>query len=155
MPSRGAFTEDKRDELLYSTEEAGFFFGALAAARDRFGHVTRILSREYEIGPRGPWMVGLIGRRPISPHELARAFSIGRSLVTAELAQLQAANLILYEKSAQDGRRIELSLTPTGQALRERLSRDLTSLLEQRLSGYSAEQVMATARMLRDFAEGN
>ncbi|HEX7853542.1 MAG TPA: MarR family winged helix-turn-helix transcriptional regulator [Sphingobium sp.] len=155
MPSHGVSSSEERAERLFTTDEAGFFFGSLAAARDRFGHVTRAIAREHALGPRGPWIVGLLGRRPISPNELALFFDIGRSLVTSELGQLQDAGLIHYEKSAQDGRRVELSLTPLGQQVRERLSRDLAALLEKRLGGYSKAEVMAAANILRDFAAGH
>lgn len=142
------------DVDLFTPDEAGFFFNALSAARQRFGHVTGALSREHAIGPRGPWMVGMIGRRSVSPHELAHFFSIGRSLVTAELGQLQEAGLINYVKSATDGRRVELSLTPLGHELRAKLSHELANLLQTRLSGYSKAEIMAAARILSDFAEG-
>lgn len=155
MPLRGASSSKDPVESDYTPEEAGFFFSALSAARQRFGHVTGTLSREFSIGPRGPWIVGLIGRSPISPHELAHFFNIGRSLVTAELTQLQEAGLIHYEKSAKDGRRVELSLTPRGHQMRTRLSEELITLLETRLVGYSKEQVLLTAQMLTDFAEGH
>lgn len=155
MPSRGAFNSETGAESPYTSEEVGFFFGALSAARKRFGHVTGAISREFSLGPRGPWIVGLIGRSPMSPHELAHFFNIGRSLVTAELTQLQDAGLINYEKSATDGRRVELSLTPLGCEVRNRLARDLAALLEQRLTSYSKEQVLATAQMLSAFAEGH
>ncbi|MET0364099.1 MAG: MarR family transcriptional regulator [Sphingobium sp.] len=154
MPSRGASSSDTPADGGYTSEEVGFFFGALSAARDRFGFITRALSREYGIGPRGPWMVGLIGRQAMSPHELARFYNIGRSLVTAELTQLQKAGLIHYEKSAKDGRRVELSLTPLGHDMRNRLSQELGGLLDKRLTGYSKMEVMAAASILRDFAEG-
>ncbi|HEX7874295.1 MAG TPA: MarR family winged helix-turn-helix transcriptional regulator [Sphingobium sp.] len=154
MPSRGASSSESPVADGYTTEESGFFFGALSAARDRFGFVTRALSREYGIGPRGPWMVGVIGRHAVSPHELAHFFKIGRSLVTAELTQLQNAGLVHYEKSASDGRRVQLSLTPLGIEMRERLSLDLAALLTKRLAGYSKAEVMAAARILSDFAEG-
>lgn len=156
MPSRGASSSehDREADSIFTPDEVGFFFGALSAARDRFGHVTRAISREHSIGPRGPWMVGLIGRQPISPHELAHFYNIGRSLVTAELTQLQDAGLIQSEKSASDGRRVALSLTPLGHEVRAHLSQELAGLLQKRLTGYSRDEVMGAARMLRDFAEG-
>ncbi|MEW9856377.1 MarR family winged helix-turn-helix transcriptional regulator [Novosphingobium sp. M1R2S20] len=140
---------------VYGPDEVGMFFGALASARDRFGHVIRDLAREYGIGPRGPWMVGVIGRQPASPHQLAEFFSIGRSLVTAELRQLQSAGLIAYSKSKSDGRMVTLSLTSKGVELRERVTASLGRMLQQRLAGYSKREVMQCARLLNDFAQGN
>jgi len=145
---------DNDDESAFSPEELGYFFGALSAARDHFGHVTRAISSEYRIGPRGPWIIGLIGRQPVSPHELARDFNIGRSLVTSELTQLQDAALICVTKNASDKRRVELSLTPLGHTVRDRLSHDLAALLKTRLSAYSKAEILLVAKMLTDFAEG-
>src|ERR1700740_2821222 len=156
MPSRGAFnSESEAAADLFTPDEVGFFFNSLSAARQRFGHVTGALSREYSIGPRGPWIVGLIGRKPLSPHELAHFFTIGRSLVTAELGQLQEAGLINYVKSATDGRRVELSLTPLGHEVRTKLSHELSTLLQTRLAGHSKTDIMTAARILSDFAEGH
>lgn len=154
LPPINTANGDSDDESAFSPEELGYFFGALSAARDRFGHVTRAISSEYRIGPRGPWIVGLIGRQPVSPHELARDFNIGRSLVTAELTQLQEAGLIRVKKSASDGRRAELSLTPLGHTVRDRLSHDLAALLTTRLNAYSKAEILLVAKMLTDFAEG-
>lgn len=117
--------------------------------------MTKELSRKYGIGPRGPWMVGLIGREPASPHQLATFYGIGRSLVTAELRQLQDAGLITYTKSQTDGRKVQLSLTPLGSQLRDELTNGLAQLMVERLDGYSNEAVMGCAQLLSDFARGN
>ena len=143
------------EPVSYSADEVGQFFGALASAREQFGQVTKELSREYGIGPRGPWMVGLIGREPVSPHQLASFYRIGRSLVTAELKQLQDAGLIFYTKSESDGRKVELSLTPLGKELRDRLTQGLARQMSERLHGYSKEAVMTCTQLLSDFARGN
>ena len=146
-------TRDGADD--YAADEIGFFFGALASARDQFGHVTKELAREYGVGPRGPWMVGLIGRQPVAPRELAAFFNTGKSLITAELRQLQEAGLINYAKSDSDGRKVELSLTPLGNQLRKRVTAGLALMFRQRLGGYSKNDIMLCARLLSDFARGN
>ena len=146
---------DEATRESYSADEVGRFFGALASARDQFGQVTKELSRKYGIGPRGPWMVGLIGREPASPNQLATFYRIGRSLVTAELKQLQDAGLIFYTKSESDGRKVELSLTPLGNELRDRLTQGLAQQMSDRLGRYSRQDVMACAELLSDFARGN
>lgn len=146
----------RNDEpVAYSADEVGQFFGALASARDQFGQVTKELAREYRIGPRGPWIVGLIGREPVSPHHLASFYRIGKSLVTAELKQLQDAGLICYTRSENDGRKIELSLTLLGNQLRDRLTEGLARQMSERLGGYSKQAVMTCAQLLSDFARGN
>ncbi|MFC3174091.1 MarR family winged helix-turn-helix transcriptional regulator [Novosphingobium bradum] len=144
-----------RDRPGLSGAEAGTFFGALAAARDSMGDVTRDIAREYGLGPRGPWLVALIGRGPISPNEVADLLNIGRSLVTAELGQLQDAGLINHERSSVDKRRVLLTLTPTGMAVAHRVSDGLVALLDNRLPGYSREEILLVGRVLTDLGGGN
>lgn len=139
----------------YTGDEIGYFVGALASARDQFEQLARELARANGVGPRGPWIIGLIDRHPASPHELAMYLGIGRSLITAELRQLQEAGLIHYARNPRDGRRVELSLTPGGMAVRDLLDKRLQAMMEERLAGYSKAQVMACARLLGDFGKGN
>ena len=132
-------------------DEISFFFNALVSARDGFGVVARVISKEYGIGRRGPWMIGVIGRGPASPNELATRNRIGRSLVSAELNLLQTAGLIHQEKNSLDGRRIELSLTPKGKVVYQRLADDLANLVRNRLGKHSRQEINACAQMLSEF----
>ena len=96
-------------------------------------------------------MIGVIGRGPVSPNELATRNRIGRSLVSAELNLLQTAGLIRQEKNSHDGRRIELSLTREGEVVYQRLADDLASLLRNRLGEHSRQEINACAQMLSEF----
>ena len=96
-------------------------------------------------------MIGMIGREPVSPNELAARNRIGRSLVSAELILLQTAGLIHQEKNSLDGRRIELSLTPKGEVVYRRLAEDLGCLVRNRLGKHSRQEINACAQMLSEF----
>ena len=137
---------------MLTSAELSFFMNSLVSARDSFGVVAKAISKEYGIGRRGPWMIGMIKRSSTSPNELASVNRVGRSLITAELNLLQQADLIYYQKSSHDGRRIELSLTPKGEMLYKRLSDDLSGFFQTRLASYSREQILACAELLHDFS---
>jgi DNA-binding MarR family transcriptional regulator len=139
---------------VLSRDEAGLFSQALTAARSQFSLATRDLCAEFGLGPRGPWIIGLLGKKPLAPHALAEIFHVGRSLITAELAKLAGAGLMVQNRDDGDGRRITLSLTPAGRLVFRRLGDDLLAFLSQRLSGYSRAEIMLCAEMLGDFARG-
>lgn len=135
-----------------SWDDIGRFAYALTAARGRFGDATKGLASDFGLGPRGPFILGIIGRGRVSPHELADAYGVGRSLITAELTRLADAGLIVQGRDPADGRRATLALTETGEAARQRLGEELEQLLEDRLKGYSRDEIMLCARLLGDFA---
>ncbi len=139
---------------VLSRDEIGFFSQSLSAARGQFTQATKAMCAEFGLAPRGPWIIGILGRTPMAPHALAEIFSVGRSLITAELAKLSDADLIHQEKDASDGRRVTLSLTPLGRKAYDRLGADMGGFLTQRLAGYSREEILLCARMLSDFAKG-
>ncbi len=135
-----------------SWDDIGRFSYALTAARGKFTEATKGLAQEFGLGPRGPWILGIIGRGPVSPHELADAYGVGRSLITAELTRLAEAGLIIQGRDPADGRRATLALTEAGEAVRHRLGEALENLLETRLKSYSRDEIMRCAALLGDFA---
>ena len=154
MPVRAVPAAKVPEAAMLSHEDMSAFTHALTAARGQFTNATKALCVEFALGPRGPWIIGLVGRDPIAPHELASFFNVGRSLITAELNKLIEAGLIAHEKDATDGRRVALSLTTAGRKVYDRLGEDLDTFLTQRLSTYSREEVMLCTRLLSDFATG-
>lgn len=157
MPLRAVSSSDtpkrRKSAPLLSREDIGYFSQALASSRGQFSHATKAMCAEFGLAPRGPWIIGLLGRQPRSPHELADFYGVGRSLITAELARLSEAGLIEQVKDAADGRRVTLSLTPDGWKVYQRLGEDLSSFLTQRLSGYTRDEIMLCARLLSDFVK--
>ena len=117
-----------------------------------FGHGIKDVTSAYGLGPRGPWIIGIVGRTEVSPHQLADFFTVGRSLITAELGKLSEAGFINQVRDPIDGRRTILSLTAAGREAYDRLGTDLQAFLTERLAGYTAEEVRLCARMLADFS---
>ena len=133
-----------------SWEDIGFICEGLAFASRLLWSAIEDITEQYSLGPRGAWIVRLIGRSAMSPLELTNVFRVGRSLITAELVRLTQAKLITYEKSAIDGRRVELALTALGRTVERRIKDSLTKLVTERLSAYSREEILLCGRMLRD-----
>lgn len=132
--------------------DVGAFGLALSAARGQFGAATKALCAELGLAPRGPFIIGLIGKGVDSPHAIADFYHVGRPLITAEIGKLVDAGLVEQTRSEQDGRRITLSLTPAGEHARERLREDLNDFFAKRLAGYSRDEIMLCVRILNDFS---
>ncbi|HUD30938.1 MAG TPA: hypothetical protein VMQ93_18885 [Novosphingobium sp.] len=111
---------------------------------------TQDVTRRYDLGPRGCYILSAIKSGITFPLELASLLRIGRSLVTAELNRLNAAGLIESAPGKTDRRRSELSLTAEGQRACSEVSSELDHIIRANLAGYSVEEVRLFARMLAD-----
>lgn len=158
MPPRAVSSSESLERgngiPVLSRDDIGYFSQAVASSRGQFTIATKRVCEDFELAPRGPYIIGLLGRQPRSPHELADFYNVGRSLITAELSRLSDAGLIEQVKDEADRRRITLSLTPAGQKVYQRLGEDIRSFIEKRLSGYTRDEIMLCARLLSDFSNG-
>jgi DNA-binding MarR family transcriptional regulator len=142
-----------RAGLNLSWEDIGFFGNAIAIASRQWRIAAKQVREEYALGPHGPWIIGLIAsNHVVYPSDLTKVLRCGRSLISAELNKLSEAGLINCRKSEEDGRQIELSVTPLGAEMNKRVAEGLTSLLEERLVHYTREDILYCARLLRDLA---
>ena len=139
----------RRPGLSYN--DIGFLMLGISFASRPLRAATTGITAEYSLGPRGAWFLRLISRGGVYPLDIAKLFQIGRSLVTAELVRLADAGLITYRKTADDGRRSELTLTSLGNKVNQRVKAEVRRLVTQRLGAYSREEILLCARMLRDF----
>ena len=134
-----------------SWEEIGFILEGLVIAPRPMKAITRDITAEYSLGPRGAWIVVLISiGEVVFPLDLTKMFQIGRSLISAELTRLSAARLIRYQRDESDGRRVKLTLTPLGEAVQRRVKADLAKMVTRRLAAYTHDQVLQFGRMLHD-----
>jgi len=138
---------------VLTPEEISDFCHSLAAARDQFGHGVKSITAQYGLGPRGPWIIGIVGRMSVSPHQLADFFSVGRSLITAELVKLAEGGLIEQVKDQLDGRRSTIKLTVRGKQAYAHLQEELNAFLAERLTGYTPEEIRLCAQLLADFSK--
>jgi DNA-binding MarR family transcriptional regulator len=140
-----------RSGLNLSWEDIGFFGNAIAIASRQWRVAAKQVREEYSLGPHGPWIVGLIAsNQVVYPSDLTKVLRCGRSLISAELNKLSEAGLINCRKSEEDGRQIELSVTPLGAETNDRVAESLTCMLEERLVHYTREDILYCARLLRD-----
>lgn len=144
---------DEEAGLELSWDDIGFLGNAIALASRQWRAAVKRVRDEYALGPHGPWIIGLIARNHVVyPSDLTRVLRCGRSLISAELNKLSEAGLINCKKSEEDGRQIELTVTPLGMAANERVAESLTTMLHDRLGDYSREEILYCARILRDLA---
>lgn len=117
------------------------------------GAATQEMTERHDLGPRGAFMLSLIKRGVAFPKDLATILRIGRSLVTAELARLTEAGLVVTI-AHEDRRRSQLQLTALGEEANTQVRGRLLATLEHRLAGYSPQQVALLADMLETLQEG-
>src|SRR5580693_6861767 len=90
-----------------SAKETGLIAQGFTLANRLLRQTTSGVTVDYELGPRGAWIVRLIaGGKVIHPLDVTNFFVISRSVISDELARLLQARLIVYRKSRRDGRRI-------------------------------------------------
>lgn len=149
----GGSVTGERGRLDLSWHDLGLLGNSIAIASREWRSAAERVRDEYGVGPQGPWIIGLIASNQVTfPSDLSKILRCARSLISLELSKLNEAGLINYCKSDEDGRQVELSLTPLGEAANLRLAKSLHSMLEERLAGYSRENILYCARLLRQLA---
>jgi DNA-binding MarR family transcriptional regulator len=138
--------------LKLSAKETGLIAQGLTLGNRLLRETTSGVTLDYNLGPRGAWIVRLIaGGKVIHPLDVTNFFVISRSVISDELARLLQARLIVYRKSRRDGRRVELALTALGEKVSHRVRKEIGQLINQRFSAYSREEVLRFGRMLDHF----
>jgi DNA-binding MarR family transcriptional regulator len=140
-------------ESRMSWDDIGFICECMSFASRPIAAAGREITEKYSLGPRGVWIIRLISNGKVYPLDITNVFRVGRSLISAELARLTEAELITSVRSAGDGRRTRLALTPAGEAVCQQVTGELRRLVEDQLAKYSREEMLFCARMLRDFRE--
>ena len=146
--------ERSRADGPLSWDEVGFFLNSIAGASRQWRVATQRIRDEFALKPRGPWILGLIySGKDVFPADLAKWFKCSPSLITAELERVIDAGLVATRKHHADGRQLELSLTPLGAEVSQRISDAVLDMVQVPLSGYSKTEILLCARLLRDFAD--
>jgi DNA-binding MarR family transcriptional regulator len=133
-------------------DDIAFLVQGMAFAPRPLTKATQGVTRRHGLGPRGAWILDLISADIAYPHELARVFGIGRSLISAEISRLLAAGLIESEPG-RDRRRTRLLLTAAGRSTVSEIRRDVEATIRQAMVDYTPDDVRLCARMLRDLRE--
>lgn len=131
-------------------DELGLVVEGLAYGQRPLNAATRQVTQQYDLGPRGPWILSLIWSGKCYPLELSQALNTGRSLITAELVRLTHAGLITATTDIADRRRSQLALTPLGRKACEAVRAEMARIVRRNLAAYTPDEVRLMIRMLRD-----
>ena len=131
-------------------DELGFICEGLSFGQRPIRAAAQDVTRRYNLGPRGAFILSLISNGVVYPLELAAIFKVGRSLITAELTRLTEAGLIAATPGTDDRRRLRQALTEKGKAACEEVRGAMARIVSRNLVGYSVEEIRLFARMLHD-----
>jgi DNA-binding MarR family transcriptional regulator len=130
--------------------DIAFLVHGMAFASGPLHFATDAVTERFDLGPRGTWVLNLVAIGLNHPHELAAVLGIGRSLVSAELARLAEAGLIVSHPGENDRRRSELALTRVGEAALEEVRAELARLVSESLGHYTPAELRLCSRILAD-----
>lgn len=129
-------------------EDLGYLIDGLAFAQAPLREATDTVTRKYNLGPRGAFILRLLANGLLYPLDLANALCCGRSLITAELARLTDAGLVFARPGENDRRRSELRLTQLGQTETEKLRQEIRRVVSANLAAFTPDDVRKFAVML-------
>lgn len=128
--------------------DVAYLVDGLAFAQAPLREATKRVTQQYNLGPRGAFILRLLDNGLRYPLELATTLCCGRSLITAELARLTEAGLVVSRPGQSDRRRSELTLTDLGRTSAEQVSHEISSIVSSNLAGYTPDEVRKFAVML-------
>lgn len=143
-------------EQAISPTVVGRFAEAIRLAQRELLSAAQGVRDDYELGPRGTWIIGLIATgRVKTQSDVVKRYDVGRSIIAEEMAQLTKSGLVRCEPSASDRRHLDLMLTPLGEQANRRMGEALVQRFEERLGGaYSGQDIDFCITMLLKMAGG-
>lgn len=123
-------------------------FALYVAARASAHHYRPLLAELGLTYPQYLVMLVLWDRGSVTVKDLGEALSLDSGTLSPLLKRLGDAGMVDRQRSLSDGRRIEVSSTETGNALRDR-ARGIAESAREALR-YSPEQYDALVRSLRE-----
>lgn len=132
-----------------SSDYAEAVLNVLGAAARRMLALTEPVNTRYSLGPRGASMLTLIDKGAVHPAQLAEIYEVGRSLITAEIARLVTAGLVIREEFDGDKRRAALVLTPLGKTVSAENFTSYLATLQSSLGQYDQQERALFLAMLQ------
>ena len=129
--------------------DIGFICEGIAFAQRPLREGNEKIIKQYNLGPRGAFILNLLANGLCYPLELATALCCGRSLITAELARLTDGGLVASRPGEVDRRRTELTLTPVGEQALAEIRAETSRIIRTNLAGYTPEEIRKFGVMLR------
>ncbi|MFC5185948.1 MarR family winged helix-turn-helix transcriptional regulator [Actinomadura harenae] len=121
-------------------------FALVVASRSVLAHYRPILEPMGLTHPQYLVMLALWEHRQLSIKELSRLLQLDPGTLSPLLKRLEAAGLIRRERDVRDERLLAVTVTPAGQALRER-AESIPATMMERL-GMSVEELQDLHRTL-------
>lgn len=94
-----------------------------------------------------------IPRGAATPHELSKLLGIDTGLMTRMVDKLEVRGLLTRNRSLEDRRMVNLTLTKEGQEVAERVPEIAPKVLNQRLRHFSKEEFAEFRRLLVKFID--
>jgi DNA-binding MarR family transcriptional regulator len=145
-PKATAATEREATAALADTFKA--LMTAVRRLRGRETHSREGLSNaQYQL------LFGLRERKLMSAGELAIDAGLSAATTTQMLEALEAAGLVVRERSLEDRRKVLTSLTERGQALVEERHARFSPMWQEALSGFSDEELATAEAVIGKLSE--
>lgn len=108
---------------------------------------------EFDLGPRGTWILGLIATGRIKTQaDIVKRYKLGRSMIAEEMALLTKAGLVACTPHESDRRQITVSLTEWGVRANTRMGEAMAARLAERLGKYTLGDFLFCTGLLEDLA---
>ncbi|MCR5870999.1 MULTISPECIES: MarR family winged helix-turn-helix transcriptional regulator [unclassified Sphingomonas] len=112
------------------------------------GAIHARFAQDHGLGPRGIWIMSWISEGQGNPGAIARAMILPPSVISGDLNRLVEQGLVVRQRGAADGRRLDYSLTETGQALLAKAHARYVAILQGKFAEYPPDQIDALLRIL-------
>lgn len=129
--------------------DIGFLCEGIAFAQRPLREGNQKIIKQYNLGPRGAFILNLLSNGVLYPLQLATALCCGRSLITAEISRLTDAGLVTSRPGELDRRRTELTLTELGEQALAEIRAETSRIIRANLSDYTPDEIRKLAVMLR------
>jgi len=137
------------DGPVLNWSDVAAFVQAVSHAGAPLSEASLPVRTRLDLGPRGTMILNQIASGNVQPSKIAEALNVGRSLVTADLARVEKAGLLI-RKTCADRRRVELALTPKGIEVMLEVKANLEKLIQDRIGHRSKAEIDACTNLLSE-----
>jgi DNA-binding MarR family transcriptional regulator len=133
--------------------QGGFLISKIHSTAGRvFARMLR--ERHLDINPaQGRVLFVLWEEGSMTIHELAKRVSLGKSTLTSTLDRLEAGGQVVRVRSAEDGRKFLIELTPKNRAMHRLYEEVSQKMTDEFYAGFSGEEVSRLERDLERVLE--
>jgi DNA-binding MarR family transcriptional regulator len=134
--------------------DIGRFAEAIMLAQRELLAAARDIRDEFELGPRGTWILGLLATgRVTTQADVVRRYKVARSIIAEEVSLLAKADLVACIPHDEDRRQISLRITKLGIAANGRMGEAMAARMAERLNRYTRADLMFCTGLLEDLSK--